>query len=192
MESLQDRGRSLRVKERRHYTDDCLQDEEIEGRRLFSVEEKLTSNQFGNFFVKEMKGEDFSLKYLQEHGLEDPLVFKEKSGLGMRMPSENFTVNDVRQCVGSRRMLDVMDVTTQRDVEMPMKDWCKYFENTDREKLLNVISLEFSHTRLEHYVESPTVVRQVDWIDWMWPPHLKKSQTEATNAIEDMKYPKVQ
>lgn len=192
MESLQDRGRSLRVKERRHYTEDCLQDEEIEGRRLFSVEEKLTSNRFGNFFVKEMKGEDFSLKYLQEHGLEDPLVFKEKSGLGMRMPSDNFTVNDVRQCVGSRRMLDVMDVTTQRDIEMPMKDWCKYFENTNREKLLNVISLEFSHTRLEHYVESPTVVRQVDWIDWMWPPHLKKSQTEATNAIEDMKYPKVQ
>ncbi|XP_076334005.1 lysine-specific demethylase 2A-like isoform X2 [Tachypleus tridentatus] len=181
-----------RVKERKHYTDDCLQDEEIEGKRLFSVEEKLASNHFGPFFVKEMKGEDFSLKYLQEHGLDFPFVFKEKSGLGMRMPSENFTVNDVRQCVGSRRMLDVMDVTTQKDVEMSMKDWCKYFENTNRDKLLNVISLEFSHTRLEHYVESPAVVRQVDWVDWVWPQHLKESQTEATNAIEEMKYPKVQ
>ncbi|XP_013776610.2 lysine-specific demethylase 2A-like isoform X2 [Limulus polyphemus] len=181
-----------RVKERKHYTDDCLQDEEIEGRRLFSVEEKLASNHFGSFFVKEMKGEDFSLKYLQEHGLDFPLVFKEKSGLGMRMPSDNFTVNDVRQCVGSRRMLDVMDVTTQKDVEMSMKEWCKYFENTNRDKLLNVISLEFSHTRLEHYVESPTVVRQVDWVDWVWPQHLKESQTEATNVIEEMKYPKVQ
>ncbi|XP_076345565.1 lysine-specific demethylase 2A-like isoform X1 [Tachypleus tridentatus] len=187
---------SKRVKERRHYTDDCLQDEEIEGRRLFSVEEKLASNHFGPFFVKEMKGEgltaDFSLKYLQERGLEFPLLFKEKSGLGMRMPSDNFTVNDVRQCVGSRRMLDVMDVTTQKDVEMSMKEWCKYFENPNRDKLLNVISLEFSHTRLEHYVESPTVVRQVDWVDWVWPQHLKESQTEATNAIEEMKYPKVQ
>lgn len=26
----------------------------------------------------------------------------------------------------------------------------------------------------------------------MWPRHLKESQTEATNLLEDMKYPKVQ
>lgn len=185
-------GDEMRVKERRHYTEDCLQDEEIEGRRMFSVEDKLASDQFGSYFVKEMKGEDFSLKYLQEHGFEVPIVFKEKSGLGMRMPSSNFTVNDVRQCVGSRRILDVMDVTTQKDIEMTMKDWCRYYENPNREKLLNVISLEFSHTRLENYVESPTVVRLIDWVDWVWPRHLKESQTEGTNVIEDMKYPKVQ
>ncbi|CAL1290006.1 unnamed protein product [Larinioides sclopetarius] len=108
------------------------------------------------------------------------------------MPSANFTVNDVRQCVGSRRVLDVMDVTTQKDIEMTMKDWCRYFENPNRDQLLNVISLEFSHTRLENYVESPTLVRQVDWVDWVWPRHLKESQTEGTNSLDEMKYPKVQ
>lgn len=183
---------SKRVKERKHYTEDCLQDEEIEGRRMFSVEEKLASDKFGFHFVDEMKGEDFTYKYLQENGFTKPILFKDKSGLGMRMPSANFTVNDVRQCVGSRRMLDVMDVTTQKDIEMTMKDWCRYFENSNRDKLLNVISLEFSHTRLENYVESPEVVRQVDWVDWVWPRHLKESQTEGTNSIDDMKYPKVQ
>lgn len=34
--------------------------------------------------------------------------------------------------------------------------------------------------------------RQVDWVDCVWPRHLKESQIEATNLLEDMKYPKVQ
>lgn len=32
----------------------------------------------------------------------------------------------------------------------------------------------------------------MDWVDNMWPPNLKHSQTEATNLISEMKYPKVQ
>ena len=59
---------------------------------------------------------------------------------------------------GSRRTLDVMDVTTQKAMEMTMKEWVKYYENPEKDKLLNVISLEFSHTKLENYVESPTLV----------------------------------
>lgn len=38
-----------------------------------------------------------------------------------RVPTSNFTVNDVRMCVGSRRVLDVMDVNTQKNIEMTMK-----------------------------------------------------------------------
>ncbi|KAF8787485.1 Lysine-specific demethylase 2B like protein [Argiope bruennichi] len=191
LESDEENSRNLRVKERKHYTEDCLQDEEIEGRRMFSVEEKLTCDGFESCFVDEMRGEDFNLKYLQEQWkfFLKPVKFQRfKTG----MPSANFTVNDVRQCVGSRRVLDVMDVTTQKDIEMTMKDWCRYFENPNRDQLLNVISLEFSHTRLENYVESPTLVRQVDWVDWVWPRHLKESQTEGTNSLDEMKYPKVQ
>lgn len=45
-----------RQKERKHYTDDCLDDEEIEGRRMFSVEEKLVSTKFKADYVKEMQG----------------------------------------------------------------------------------------------------------------------------------------
>lgn len=55
-------------------------------------------------------------------------------------------------------MLDVMDVNTQKNVEMTMKDWQRYFESKDKDKLLNVISLEFSHTKLENLVQAPTVV----------------------------------
>uniref|UniRef100_A0ACB8G2L1 Lysine-specific demethylase 2A n=1 Tax=Sphaerodactylus townsendi TaxID=933632 RepID=A0ACB8G2L1_9SAUR len=76
------------------------------------------------------------------------------------MPDPDFSVSDVRLYVGSRRMVDVMDVNTQRDIEMTMAQWARYYETPEeeREKLYNVISLEFSHTRLESLVQRPTTV----------------------------------
>ena len=59
---------------------------------------------------------------------------------------------------GSRRMVDVMDVATQRNLEMTMKEWQQYYENPNKDRLLNVISLEFSHTKLEHCVSAPRTV----------------------------------
>lgn len=59
-------------------------------------------------------------------------------------------------------MVDVMDVNTQRDIEMSMAQWARYYETPEeeREKLYNVISLEFSHTKLENIVKRPNVVRE--------------------------------
>lgn len=73
-----------------------------------------------------------------------------------------------------------------------MKEWQKYYEDTSKKKLLNVISLEFSHTKLENYVQSPAIVRQIDWVDVVWPRRLKEAQIEATNSLHHMMYPKVQ
>lgn len=129
------------------------------------------------------------------------MVFLNKTGLGLRVPSDIFKVSDVKACVGSKRIIDVMDVNTQQALTMTMKEWCDYFESMVEneqgmkrradKRLLNVISLEFSHTKLESYVESPQVVRQLDWVDTAWPPGLREEHTESTNAIDKMKYPKV-
>ncbi|XP_041348389.1 lysine-specific demethylase 2A-like isoform X2 [Gigantopelta aegis] len=180
-----------RNKERRLYADFDIDDDEIEGKRTYNIEQKLRQNTYKGDYLQFMKGEDFTLKYMQENGLKNPILFKDKKGLGMRIPSENFKVSDVKQCVGSRRVLDVMDVTTQKAMEMTMKEWVAYYENPQRDRLLNVISLEFCHTRLENYVESPTLVRQIDWVDQVWPRYLIDCQKESTNVIEKMMYPKV-
>ena len=116
----------------------------------------------------------------------------EKSGLGLCVPTQNFTVNDVKVCVGSKRLLDVMDVNTQKNSEMTMKEWTRYYNDPNKNSLLNVISLEFSHTKLETYVRAPSIVRQMDWVDQAWPRELKMQQVEATNIINQMMYPKVQ
>nr|XP_060628114.1 lysine-specific demethylase 2A [Anolis sagrei ordinatus] len=184
----------LRGAMRRRYEDDGISDDEIEGKRTFDLEDKLSNNKFNANFVVFMEGKDFTVEYIQRGGLRDPLIFKNCDGLGINMPDPDFSVNDVRLYVGSRRMVDVMDVNTQRDIEMTMAQWARYYETPEeeREKLYNVISLEFSHTRLENLVQRPNTVDLIDWVDNMWPRHLKESQTESTNAILDMQYPKVQ
>jgi F-box/leucine-rich repeat protein 10/11 len=85
-----------------------------------------------------------------------------------------------------------MEVNTQKNITMSMREWQEYYENPKKKRLYNVISLEFSHTKLENYVQSPSLVRQIDWIDVVWPKQLKEAQIEGTNSLHHMMYPKVQ
>uniref|UniRef100_A0A3Q3G7C4 Lysine-specific demethylase 2B n=1 Tax=Labrus bergylta TaxID=56723 RepID=A0A3Q3G7C4_9LABR len=196
VETCAESGRRLRSICRRMYdeNEDLSDVEEIANIRGFSVEEKLASDSYSAKFVHSMEGKDFSYEYVQREALRIPLIFKEKAGLGIRMPEPEFTVSEIKGLVGSRRSVDVMDVSTQKGSEMSMAQFVRYYETPEeeRDKLFNVISLEFSHTKLENLIKRPTVVDQVDWVDNMWPPDLKHSQTEATNVISEMKYPKVQ
>ncbi|CAF0956837.1 unnamed protein product [Brachionus calyciflorus] len=173
------------------YKDD--EDSLFDDQRKWNLDEKLNIiSKYNSNFVKYLETKEFDFTYVQENGFDAPLVFLDKSGLGMRVPSENFRVSDVKSCVGSKRIIDVVDVNTQKGLTMSMKDWCEYYDSPNRDRLLNVISLEFSHTKLENYVEAPLVVRQLDWIETAWPRHLRESHTESTNLIDKMKYPKVQ
>ncbi|XP_014854379.1 PREDICTED: lysine-specific demethylase 2A-like isoform X3 [Poecilia mexicana] len=179
---------------RRRYHDDGISDEEIDGRRMFDLEEKVRSEKFSSDRIVRMEGKDFTYEFVQKGGLRDPILFEKPEGLGIKMPEPDFSVNDVKTFVGSRRMIDVMDVSTQKGTEMSMAQWTRYYETlaSQREKLYNVISLEFSHTKLENLVKRPTTVELIDWVDNMWPRHLKERQRDSTNSINDMQYPKVQ
>ncbi|XP_040001620.1 lysine (K)-specific demethylase 2Aa isoform X2 [Xiphias gladius] len=185
---------SSRAGTRRRYHDDGISDEEIDGRRMFDLEEKVNSQRFSSDRVIRMEGRDLTYEFIQRGGLRDPIIFEKSDGLGIKMPDPDFSVNNVKMFVGSRRMIDVMDVSTQKGTEMSMAQWTRYYETppSQREKLYNVISLEFSHTKLENLVKRPTTVDLIDWVDNMWPRHLKERQRDSTNSINDMQYPKVQ
>ncbi|XP_034453454.1 lysine-specific demethylase 2A [Hippoglossus hippoglossus] len=187
-------SKRLRTGTRRRYQDDGISDDEIEGKRMFDLDEKLQCDRFRSDLVKHMEGKDFTFEYIQREGLREPIIFKTADGLGIQMPDPDFSVSDVKLFVGSRRIVDVMDVNTQKGIEMSMAQWRRYYETppSEREKLYNVISLEFSHTRLENLVKRPASVDLIDWVDNMWPRHLKERQRDSTNAIIDMHYPKVQ
>ncbi|KAG5263503.1 hypothetical protein AALO_G00265540 [Alosa alosa] len=187
-------SKRLRTGTRRRYQDDGISDDEIDGKRTFDLEEKLQCERFNCNLVKYMEGKDFTFEFIQREGLREPLVFVKSDGLGIQMPDPDFSVSDVKLFVGSRRMIDVMDVNTQKGIEMSMGQWRRYYETppSQREKLYNVISLEFSHTKLENLVKRPASVDVIDWVDNMWPRHLKERQRDSTNAIIDMQYPKVQ
>lgn len=76
-----------------------------------------------------------------------------------RVPPSSFSVLDVKQCVGARREVDVVDTASQESLTMTMQQWVRYYQTLPRKRLLNVISLEFSHTRLAKMVRPPSLVR---------------------------------
>lgn len=112
-----------RVRQRRRYTEELVDEEQlIFGGRSFDVEEKLYSPRFEEYkCVREMTGEELTMAFIQEKGFDRPFLVTAMKGLGMRMPTKSFSVDDVKVAVGSRRVLDVMDVETQRDFNMTMK-----------------------------------------------------------------------
>jgi len=182
-------GRSRKIKA----SDEHLSDDDEAFIQTFDVAEKLKSKDFPRFFIREITGPELNIEYLQRNGFNLPLFIREKSGLHMNLPDADFSIEDVRSMVGGKRMIDVMNCATQQNKEMSMKAWEEFFTDPNRPDIkLNVLSLEFSHTKLDNYVSAPRVVRQIDWVDNVWPRHFKEDQDEATNALNKMKYPKVQ
>lgn len=48
---------------------------------------------------------------------------------------------------GSDKQIDVIDVSRQCDLKMRLGDFVEYYNSPNRDRVLNVISLEFSETR---------------------------------------------
>jgi F-box/leucine-rich repeat protein 10/11 len=90
---------------------------------------------------------------VRKSGLRVPLLFKERDKLGMTLPeAADFTVNEVLRYIGKNRIVDVMDCSTQAALQMRMEDWVAYYTDPDKVRLLNVLSLEFSQSRLSRSV----------------------------------------
>ena len=48
------------------------------------------------------------------------------------MPGPSFTVTDVKNLVGGKRVLEVMNCATQTNNQMLLKDWEEFFMHPDR------------------------------------------------------------
>ncbi|XP_070597381.1 histone lysine demethylase PHF8 isoform X2 [Erythrolamprus reginae] len=114
-------------------------------------------------------GTQLTVEFLEENSFSVPLLVLKKDGLGMTLPPPSFTVRDVEHYVGADKEIDVIDVARQADLKMRLGDFVSYYCSSRREKVLNVISLEFSETRLSNLVETPKIVRKLSWVENLWP-----------------------
>ncbi|KNC87550.1 hypothetical protein SARC_00374 [Sphaeroforma arctica JP610] len=75
-----------------------------------------------------------------------------------------------------------MEVGSQRNSKAgwTLQKWVEYYNTPaeEREKIFNVISLEFSGTPLARKVLSPQIVREIDWIDHVWPSPRSKPRVQ--------------
>uniref|UniRef100_A0A3Q4H8A9 Lysine-specific demethylase 7A n=1 Tax=Neolamprologus brichardi TaxID=32507 RepID=A0A3Q4H8A9_NEOBR len=116
-----------------------------------------------------MKGELVTTRYLERQGFNYPIAVTEMEGLGLKLPPSTFSVKDVEQYVGGNKVIDVIDVARQADSKMKLSEFIKYFTNPHRPKVLNLISLEFSDTKMAKLVEVPDVAQTLSWVENYWP-----------------------
>ncbi|GAA6065332.1 lysine-specific demethylase 7B isoform X1, partial [Tachysurus ichikawai] len=67
------------------------------------------------------------------------------------------------------KVIDVIDVARQADSKMKLKEFVKYYCSRQRPKVLNVISLEFSDTKMSELVVVPDIAQKMSWVENYWP-----------------------
>ncbi|ESN99531.1 hypothetical protein HELRODRAFT_84338 [Helobdella robusta] len=118
-----------------------------------------------------LSGYGVNVDYFEKYGFDSPLLIARKDGLNIKLPPPTITVKDIENLVGPMQEIDVIDVARQGDCRMLMREWTEYYNSSDRKKIYNVISLEFSSTRLADLVDPPQIVHQLSWVDSYWPSH---------------------
>ncbi|XP_029463773.1 histone lysine demethylase PHF8 isoform X2 [Rhinatrema bivittatum] len=139
------------------------------GSAVFIKELKCRTFPSADEMILKPTGMQLTVEYLEENSFSVPILVLKKDGLGMTLPAPTFSVSDVEHYVGAEKEIDVIDVTRQADCKMRLANFVKYYNSPKREKILNVISLEFSETRLSNLVETPKLVRKLSWVENLWP-----------------------
>uniref|UniRef100_A0A672I3E6 JmjC domain-containing protein n=2 Tax=Salarias fasciatus TaxID=181472 RepID=A0A672I3E6_SALFA len=139
------------------------------GSQVFIKELRSRTFPSADDVLVKLSGSQLCMDYLEENGFNEPILVQKKEGLGVAMPAPTFYISDVENYVGPDVGVDVVDVTKQTDSKMKLKEFVDYYYSTNRKKVLNVINLEFSDTRMNNIVESPQIVRQLSWVENYWP-----------------------
>ena len=131
--------------------------------------------------------------------LHNPILITDTpTSIGMKVPlpkppSKDITIRQIGNKIGMSHSITVMDVRTQDELDgWNFQDMVDHFEDEDRQykptlpqphsrskrrnrtRVLNQISLEFSLTPLGKLVTSPQFVRDLDWIEHIWPRERKQ------------------
>ncbi|XP_072438360.1 lysine-specific demethylase phf2 isoform X1 [Chiloscyllium punctatum] len=118
--------------------------------------------------IQRLTGTQLSLGFLEENGFTGPILVAKKDGLGLSLPPLTFSVSDLENYIGPDRVIDVVDVTKQKTCKLTIKEFVDYYYSANRKRVLNVINLEFSDTKMSSLVEAPEVVKKLSWVDNLW------------------------
>ncbi|KAM9467333.1 lysine-specific demethylase 7A isoform 1-T1 [Clarias gariepinus] len=168
-------GPSLMKKRNNWHRHDYTEDDD-DGRRpvqagtaVFIQQLQARSFPSADGIVLRMQGSHVTRHYLETEGFNYPIAVQDMEGLGLRLPPPHFSVRDVQHYVGGDKVIDVIDVARQADSKMKLREFVKYYYQHERPKVLNLISLEFSDTKMAELVEVPRIAREMSWVEKYWP-----------------------
>lgn len=146
----------------------CLEEREA----TFITEDKDEIREFVEF-----GSEHLSLPVLRKNGLSKVLKIRENIiELKDPLDAQTLSVDVIATVLGDKYKVPVIEATSQQEVaSKSMKEWRQYYnqEACERDQILNVISLEFSSTRLAEFAKTPRAIREIDWINHVWPHDLR-------------------
>ncbi|KAM3185758.1 hypothetical protein ACTXT7_005729 [Hymenolepis weldensis] len=119
-------------------------------------------------FVDYKNGDEVNGYNLETDGFKKPIVVHNKSGLRMKVPPPNFTLHDVVDFTDPEIQIAVIDVESQCDSMMPLGEFVDKFYEKPRKRILNVLSFEYSRTKLATYIRPPHVVKELSLVDNCW------------------------
>ncbi|XP_077386768.1 lysine-specific demethylase phf2 isoform X3 [Festucalex cinctus] len=162
------------LKRKKHWNNqDTWQSTDIQavqnGSQVFIKELRSRTFPSSDDIVVKLSGNQLTMDYLEDNGFEEPILIQKKDGLGMSMPPSSFYISDVENYVGPDVAVDVVDVTKQTHCKMKLKEFVDYYYSTNRKKVLNIINLEFSDSRMNSIVKSPQIVQSLSWVENYWP-----------------------
>jgi hypothetical protein len=119
----------------------------------------LESKKFEDLRVRVVPGSLLTQHWARKDGLREPIMIHDRRGLGLTVPPVEFTVRDVANIIGDKLQISAIEVSSQAELpKWNLSDWASYYEGHKAGMpILNVISLEFSQTRLREQVTSPKV-----------------------------------
>ena len=111
-------------------------------------------------------------KLIYETGFNKPFVIVGNGpAVGIKIPDQTTTFGDIAQIVGTQTPTKLIEVGQQAEITgRTLGEYADYLANrTKNHKTLNMITLEFSSTPLNSKILAPSFVRDIDWIDSIWP-----------------------
>lgn len=118
--------------------------------------------------IVRLAGKDANLGYIETHGFETPILVHSSDGLRLKVPNQDFSYKDLLENIGPLKELIVIDVSRQKEEVMYLRELVEYLSRDERPKAINMLSLEFSSTRLNSFVDPPDLVLEMSWISKFW------------------------
>ena len=119
---------------------------------------------------------------MEKNGFTEPIFFPAsgKPPEGLVVADDAKTVEKVVQILGEDYDIKYSDVRTLKEYQSSLGRFKQYFDakNSDSmrflgnpkvNKVFNVISLEFTKTRLREFVKPPKVLMESSWVEHLWP-----------------------
>uniref|UniRef100_A0A7E5A0S8 JmjC domain-containing protein n=1 Tax=Panagrellus redivivus TaxID=6233 RepID=A0A7E5A0S8_PANRE len=114
-------------------------------------------------------GHSFHENFNEDKEWRNPIMIKEADGLKMQLPDSEFDIHKLYDLIGGDEVISVIDVYAQRSSKMSFKSFYERWTESPRRRLYNMLSFEFSHTKLMNMVRAPDMMHRLSWVHKFWP-----------------------